>query len=165
MKNRTPILALILLAVCSPIFARSVVLPAGAKKVLDTKFKSWRLADVNEDISKFYKERRSHEQPNLIKGDWNSDGKQDFAVQLQNREDGEKKIIVALMRTPSGFETHVLDAADCIMSEKKGKKAYNFETKRSFRFKHDAIFSYIWEKAGGSYVWTGNRFRYILTSD
>ena len=160
-----PIFILVFLCLLTPIFAQPPVLPAAAQKVLDTKYKGWQLAEINKEIVEYYSSERAFENPNSIKGDWNGDGRLDYAVQLQNRQNAEKKIIVALVKSGNSFDSYILEAADCIMSEKKGNKAYDFETKKSFRYKNDAIFSYFWEKAGTSYVWRNGRFRGIVTSD
>ena len=165
MKISIPASALVILCSFSQVFAQSDFLPEYAQKIIDAKFRSWRLADIDKEIVDYYKRERAHEHPNSVKGDWNGDGKVDYAVQLQNRQNGEKKIIVVLVKSGNSFDRYILEAADCIMSEKKGNKAYDFETKKSFRYKNDAIFSCYWEKAGTSYVWRNGRFLGIVTSD
>ncbi|MEO6051368.1 MAG: hypothetical protein ABIP78_08560 [Pyrinomonadaceae bacterium] len=165
MKITISAFALVFLCSFTPIFAQTAVISVDAQRILDTKFRSWRLAEVKKEIVDFYKREFPYEQPNSIKGDWNGDGKIDYAVQLQNRQSSESQIIVVLMKSRSGFDTYFLEAADCIGSEKKGSKGYNFDAQQSFRYKHDAIFSAIWEKAGTTYIWEKGRFRGILTSD
>jgi hypothetical protein len=69
------------------------------------------------------------------------------------------------MKAQGGYKSYILDANDCIMSVNKGKKDYNFDTGKNFHYKNDAIFNYIWEKAGVSYIWQKGKFRSVTTSD
>jgi hypothetical protein len=123
------------------------------------------MAQIQPEIGEYFQRERPHEQPNLIKGDWNGDGKTDYAAMLQSKSNQEKRITIVLMKSGKTYQTHILGASDCIMSIKRGKKDYDFERKKNFQYKNDAIFDYIWEKAGSSYVWEKGRFRGILTSD
>lgn len=145
--------------------AQSVKLPNECKKILDKRFQSWKMAEIEPSIIEYFQRERSFEQPNLIKGDWNGDGKTDYAVLLENKNKAEDKIIVVLMRSKGNYKNYILDAADCLMSVKKGKKDFDLVAKKSFRYKNDAIFSYFWEKAGSSYVFEKGKFRAIGTSD
>jgi len=145
--------------------AEAVRLSKDGQNILDTRFRSWKIAEIDSGIVEYFRQNRSFEKPNLIKGDWNGDGRTDYAVLLQNRKIAEKRITVVLMKNKSGYKTYVLDANDCLMSVKKGKRDYDFEARKTFRYRTDAIFSYIWEKAGVSYVWNNGKFRMIATSD
>lgn len=165
MKNKISVFTLVVLCLLTPVFARSMVLPAAAQKVLDTKYRDWRMAEINKEIIDFYKDKQPEESLNSIKGDWNGDGKMDYAVQLQDRKNSEKKIIVVLIKSASGFDSYTLAAADCIVSVKKGSTGFDHDTNKSFRYKNDAITSLIWEKSATTYIWENRRFRGILTSD
>lgn len=146
--------------------AQSIKLPNDCQKILKSRFRSWKLAEIQVEIIDYFKRERAYEQPNLIKGDWNGDGKNDYAVLLQNKNNSQEKIIVALMKTRTSYKNYTLNANDdCIMSVKKESKGYDFEKKKSFRYKNDAIFTYFWEKAGSSYIWEKGKFRAISTSD
>lgn len=149
----------------SNVQAQIINLPEECQKILERQFRSWKFAEINSDIVEYFKQKRSFEQPNLINGDWNGDGKTDFAALLENKNNAEKRIMVVLMKGKNGYKSFVLDAYDCLMSVKKGSKDYDFEARKSFRYKTDAIFSYYWEKAGTSYVWENGKFRAIATSD
>jgi hypothetical protein len=142
-------------------------IPDDCSKILKTKFSGWKLAIIPDGITNYYKTERSFEQPNFIKGDWNGDEKIDYAVLLENKKDFEKRIILALIKTEIGFKDYILEEVgyDCLMSQNKKTKAYNFETKKNFTFKNDAIFGYFWEKEGSSYIWEDGKFISITTSD
>ncbi len=164
MKNKVAFLALVFVCLLTPDFARATALPPAAQKVLDIKFKGWRLAEINKDILAFYKNKPHGDSLNSVKGDWNGDGEMDYAVLLQDSQKAEKKVVV-LMKSASGYDSYVLEYADCIVSEKKGGKGFDHDTNKSFRYKNDAINAQIWEKSGTTYVWENKRFRGIITSD
>lgn len=161
------ILSAVVFVVCFSSFGYTQAqrLPSNFSEILEKKFQSWKLAEIQPEIVGYFKGQRPHEQPNFISGDWNGDQKKDYAALLESRSNSAKRIILVLLREQSSFKPYYLAANDCIMSEKRGSKAYDFETGKSFQFKNDAIFSYIWEKAGVSYVWQNDRFRAIVTSD
>ncbi len=164
--NRVLGLSLLILYICFESgLAQSTKLPREVENTLQKKFESWKMAEVDEAISEYFKRTRPFESPNLINGDWDGDGRTDFAALLQRKTDPEKKIILVVMNKRNGFQNYFLEGFDCLMSIKKGETEYDFEAKKNFKHKNDAIFSYIWEKAGTSYVWEKNRFRSILTSD
>lgn len=166
MKISYLVVVAILICPATSAFAQIEKMPESVQVVIRKNFRSWQVSDVDNVIVEYFKKDRPHEHPNAIKGDWNGDGKTDYAFQLQNRNNKEAKILVALIRSGAGFKSYVLGKADdCLMSEKKGRKGFDFERQRSFRYQNDAIFSYIWEKAGTSYFWRNGRFRGILTSD
>lgn len=156
------VLALAGLGVDSPAQAP---IPSDIDALLQSRFKSWRPANIPNYIVSYFKERRSHEHPNFVRGDWNGDKEGDFAVLLERRSDPNTRMILVLMRSRTGFGTYFLPGDDCLMSLEKGSKDYDFETEKKFTYQNDAIFSYIWERAGSSFVWEKGRFRRILTSD
>ncbi len=134
-------------------------------KILETKFRSYKFVNVSKEILDYYKRDRAYEQPNLIKGDWNGDGKTDYAVLLEKVNNPEGSIIIVLMKARKNYESYILGAYDCIMSVKKGERDYDFDSGKYFRYKNDAIFTYIWEKAGVTYIWKKGKFDVITTSD
>jgi hypothetical protein len=150
--------------------AQSTTLPKDCRKILDAKFRSWTFAEAPAYIKSFYLRERPFEQPNLIAGDWNGDGKKDYAVLLARKNKAAapsaSNLIVAFLRTTrGGYSYFMLEGDDCLMSLKKGSKGYDYEKQKSFRYRRDAIFSYIWEKAGRSYIWQKKGFRAVATSD
>lgn len=142
-----------------------IKLPEDCQRILETRFRSWKTAAVAPGIIEYYERERAFEHPNLIKGDWNGDGKTDYAVRLENKTDSEKKLAVVLMKSRSDYDTYFFDGQDCLMSVRKGEKDYDFDAQKSFRYKTDAIITCYWEKSGTSYIWEKGKFRPRLTSD
>ncbi len=168
MKIKILFLAAMFFCSVASIFAQMETVPRVVREALADNYRSWKIAPVSDEISDHFKKRRSGEIPNIARGDWNGDRRIDYAFLMQSRQNTERKIIVAVSRLRNGISTYFVDEAavtDCLMSEKKGQTGYDYETKRKFRYPSDAIFSYIWEKAGTSYFWRNGRFRGIATSD
>ena len=158
--------AIFILAFMSlPSEAQKPELDKAARSILARQFSSWGPAEIRKEIVEYYNVNRIWEQPNRIAGDWNGDGRRDLAVLLQHKREASRRILLVLLRSGRGYSPYILESDDCLMSIKKGEAGYDFETGRKFRYRNDAIFSYIFEKAGTSYIWEKNRFRRIVTSD
>jgi len=154
--------------------AQSGGLPASCRKILDKNFRGWKFAKISGEIQKHLRENISPDtRGNLISGDWNGDGKTDYAALIEHGEDVlndrmklKRNLAVAFVRSGKTYKHSVLDTAgDYIAFEKKGAKAYDYDTQSGIRFKTDAVFVGIWEKAGRSYVWRRGKFIYFQTSD
>lgn len=165
MKPLAPSFLILLVLTAAPGAMAQRELPNDVASEIENRFSSWKLASIDESIVSYYAERRNHEKPNFIRGDWNGDGRVDYALILERRLRPENKLLVVLMRKGAAFRHIFLPANDCIMALKKGTKDEDIEARRTFTYRNDAIFSYYWEKGGSSYIWNGGRFRSVLTSD
>ncbi len=153
--------------------AQSINLPNECQKILNKNFRGWKLAKIQKEIVKYHRRNNFPYAPNLVKGDWNGDGKIDYAVlieqgKLENSRGeviGEHRFTVVFVRTQKSFKSFLFNGGDYIELMKKDSKDYNYETDKNFRYKTDAIFDGIWEKAGVSYVWKKGKFVEIVTSD
>src|SRR5688500_7653635 len=119
-------------------YAEPLKHPQECERLLQTKFRSWKLATVAPEIIKYFERERPHESPDLIKGDWNGDKKIDYAVMLEARSNAETRKTLVLMRAGTTYKTYVLPAWDCLGVMKRGERAYDHETKENFRYKNDA---------------------------
>ncbi len=81
--KKTLLLLLLLYVGFTSIQAQSIRLPNECKKNLNKNFKGWKLSQVPKDVSKYHKEKKFPFEPNLIKGDWNGDGRIDYAVLIE----------------------------------------------------------------------------------
>ena len=151
-----------------PTQAQQINLPKKCQKILNQKHPGWKIAEISPEILDWFQKSKQSYQPNLIKGDWNGDGKTDYALLIQKakfRKNEPGVFLIAFVKNASSYSFHQLEGYDYIMLMKKGEKDYDFETDKTFVYKNDAIFAGIFEKAGTSFVWRKGRFIAILTSD
>lgn len=171
--KKISLLYLLLVITFSTVQAQTVKLPNACKKILDKKFRGWKLAEIREDITAYFQKERPAYQLNLIKGDWNGDGKTDYAAlidhgKLKNAEGeiiSDNRLMIAFVSAGNGYKHFRFDGGDYITVVEKGSQDYNYETQKTFRYKNDAIFDGIFEKAGISYIWNGKKFIAVVTSD
>ncbi len=167
------LLAFLLFFAFSNIQAQSIELPNACRKILDKNYRGWKLAAIQKEISDYHRGNNFPYQPNLVKGDWNGDGKIDYAALIEHgklkNSEGEsiddRRLMIAFVRAANGYKYFSFDGADSINLMKKGSKDYDYETNKTFRYKTDAIFVGHWEKGGVSYIWKNKKFIMIVTSD
>lgn len=167
------LLSFLLIIVFSNIQAQSIELPDACKKILDKNYRGWKLAGIQKDTIDYLRENNFPYQPNLVKGDWNGDGKIDYAVLIEHgklknirgESIGNRRLMIAFVRAENSYKYFSFDGADYITLIKQGSEDYDYETDKTFRYKTDAIFVGFWEKAGVSYVWKSKKFIIIVTSD
>lgn len=169
-------LTFLLLLLCigsAPLQAQSIQLPNDCKKILDKNFRGWKRAKVPKEVSEYHQARKFPFEPNLIKGDWNGDGKTDYAVlieqgNLKNSQGGvigNRSFTIAFMRTQKGFKHFTIEGGDYIQIFKKGEKDYNYDSGKDFIYKNDAIFVGVGDCCGNSYIWKKGKFIGFVTSD
>jgi hypothetical protein len=156
------LLFLFLIALVIPLRAQQIKLPIACKRILDKYFHGWKLTDISADIKKYHQENKFSFEPNLIKGDWNADGKTDYAVLIQKNKETQT---IAFLRDDNSYKHFTLDGGDNIGLLKKGEKGYNYEKQKDFIYQNDAISVGFWEKGGNAYMWRKNKFISIVTSD
>lgn len=134
--------------------AQSIKLPADCKKILKGEFRSY---------------QPTPGKANLIKGDWNGDGKMDYAVLIKRKQNSNENssniLTIAFLRSSKSYRRYILEGGDYLDVMKKGAKDYSYDWQRNFRYKNDAIFVGIGECCGSSYIWRNSKFISIVTSD
>lgn len=169
-------LFLLLIFLCANLMivqAQSIALPKECGRLLNKNFRGWKLARIQKEVNAYHRQKKFPFAPNLIRGDWNGDGRMDYAVlivqgKLENAagEDiDDRRLLIAFVKSRKGFKYFQFDGSDFIQLMKKGAKDYDYDAAKDFRYKTDAIFSGIWEKAGVSYIWKKGKFVEIITSD
>lgn len=165
-------LKLILCLGFAPLQAQSIQLPNSCKKILNKEFRGWKFAKISREVSEYHQERKFPFEPNLIKGDWNGDGKTDYAVLIEQGKlkNSEGKIIenrrftMAFVQTKTGFNHFKLEGGDYIQIFKKGENDYNYDSQKDFIYKNDSIFVGL-GCCGSSYIWKNGKFIGFVTSD
>ncbi len=131
------------------------------------------MAKIQKEVIEYHRKNNFPYSPNFIKGDWNGDGKIDYAVlieqgKLKNSQDEvieERSFIIAFVRTQKRFKHCTLEGGDYIQVFKKGVKDYDYESDKDFIYKNDSIFAGSGECCGSSYIWRKGKFVEIVTSD
>lgn len=152
-----------------------ILLPPKMKVALDRRFPGWKYLEVEEEITKFLRQEISRfARPDLISGDFNGDGRADYAALIEQNSSTRKRseaearrsYLVVFLKQRRGFQVHVLDpegAYLCLM--KRGQWDYDYEKQSFFTYQTDAIFAGIFEKGGTSHIYRKGKFRAIVTSD
>ena len=146
-------------AVCP---AQSIKLPNDCKKILNKSFPRWKFAQVSKEVSQHHRENKSPFEPNLVRGDWNGDGKIDYAALIEHRKTTRT---IAFIRLQTKYKHFNLEGGDYIQVFKKGEKDYSYTSDKDFIYKNDSIFVGTGECCGSSYIWRKGRFVGIVTSD
>jgi hypothetical protein len=133
----------------------TVVLPAPIRAALDASHPGWRLSSVSAEVRRFIRTQSLTANPTMIKGDFDGDGRTDYAVLLDhpdsthlqgpsraNRRLGE---VIAVLNVAGVLKIYSVrtpfppEPERYLVLRKKGARGYDIETDRHFRFQHDAI--------------------------
>src|SRR5580765_7766045 len=84
-------------------------LPQAIRSTLDAEYPGWKLAPVTKEIQQEFKKHHLTQPPSLVSGDFDHDGKQDFAVQIALTELGsEKQIIIIFHARNDSYEETIV---------------------------------------------------------
>ncbi len=172
----TFLIALLLAAYPIPAQPSLLELPAEARSMLYLKFPDWRFAYIPDDEREALKQYSpAILQPDLISGDFDGDGHQDYAALIVHgvtRVEHDEIIspdfaLVIFMAHRSGYQLYTIEdpGGEYIALIHKGDRGYNYELQAEFTFENDAIDAVIFEKAATSYVYEQGNFRAIITGD
>ena len=153
-------------------------LPEAINSTLSKKFPGWRLSKVSGDVQQFFGERFPGSRPNLIKGDFDGDGRTDYAVLIEHSNFDKAGAAfshvvetLALLKRGAGYRLFILQESAPANLEmylnlaRKGEAGRVFQTGRKFRYPNDSISVSYFEKAGGTYIFRKGNFRYVTESD
>src|SRR6266581_741980 len=86
----------------------SVVLPESIRATLDQEYPGWKLAPVTPQVQREFKKHRVNRSPSLVSGDFDHDGKRDYAVQIALTDIGqEEQIIIVFLARDTAYEETV----------------------------------------------------------
>jgi hypothetical protein len=158
-----------------PVQTPAIELPAEARNTLNVKFPDWKYAVCSAEVRDFLKQEHPNANPNLISGDFDGNGRADYAAMINHgvtrveddRLAGPDPAIVVFLAQEHGFEFAVIEdpGGEYLMLIRKGDKAFDFERQQEFTFERDAIDAIIFEKGATSYVYEQGHFRAIITGD
>jgi hypothetical protein len=158
-KIKRPDSTLFLAAVCvlaclsEVLVASQLIAPPDAVRAeLDATCKGWRLAPVLPEIAEEIKTRTPNWPPNLLPGDFNSDGQVDVAVLIECNGSSQ---LLAFSSNGPGFSKHLLE------------KPQPYDSRQFLHlirkeYEHDAI-GVEYEAIGGhAWVWRDGRWQSVV---
>jgi hypothetical protein len=150
-------------------------LPTPIKVMLDRKFPGWQFPEVSDEDCLSVKELSGPEAyPELIQGDFDGDGRNDYAVLIEESSEANDKglavypviYIVAFLNRHKRFKMAIVthEGGGCLQLLHQGASDFNYEAQREFTYSNDTIFSGA-GMGGMSYLYENGKFRAIITSD
>ena len=181
MRYTTVILSITLMTVGTAMAQQRLLqLPTAIRVSLDRQYPGWSFPIVSEDVTQLFGAWPSlaGALPHLIKGDFDGDGKADYATLIAHGklfnsageafERGEK--LVVFLRRGRRYQSRMLDDGGFmpdvyIARERRGGKGYSYQTKRALTYENDAIAYCYFEKGATSYIYRKGRFHRVTTGD
>src|SRR5258706_3472846 len=88
-----------------------VTLPPAIRATLNQEYPGWKLAPVTPQIQQTFKKHPSNHFPSLTYGDFDHDGKRDYAVQIAITTPGqEEQIVIVFLARGDGYEENILES-------------------------------------------------------
>lgn len=136
-------------------------LPEAAARAVTAKYRDWTLAPSTPGLEAWFAGTFAPWRPNLLRGDFNSDGAPDFAVQILA---GGRQRAVVLLGNTNGFRVIELaaqapDPLTFLIIYRKGEKDFDFESMKPFRYAADSIGLLYSKQTAVTFTWRGNGFR------
>ncbi len=102
-----------------------IALPAEIKTTLDHEYPGWILAPVNAAVQKEFNQKKTHRLPSLTYGDFDRNGKRDYAIQIALTAMGqEEQIVIIFLQHIGTYAEHIvlsmgLDPSTYLWAQKK----------------------------------------------
>jgi len=148
-------------------------IPDHVRAYIDSLYVDWKLAEYAPGIGINPEIYGRTFDLNFIKGDFDGDGKIDYALHIEypdpTREDGIGRPMFILLSRESDFEKHIIhDYADMevfFWFHPAGKPVGVVHTDSTFTPMNDAIFCMYFEKASELYYYENGEFKIVPTGD
>ncbi|MBI3680311.1 MAG: hypothetical protein HY235_07930 [Acidobacteria bacterium] len=142
-------------------FAAPVELPQDARAMLERRYRGWKLAPAAVQIASWFEQSRLPYLPNLVPGDFNKDGRTDYAVQILRRS---RQQVLALVASGKGYSLHKLAADEpdpftFLILYHRGEKDFDFERMKPFRYAADSLGVLYPRKTALTFTWRDGKFQ------
>ncbi len=143
-------------------------IPIAIKIILDRNYPGWKMGAISNEVDKFFKESKFKFVPNLVCGDFDGDGRDDYGIKINFKG---KWYAIAFLRRGGDYKQYVLRAGNVpdldvyLFLYEKGGKGFNIETGKYFIFKNDSVGIGFYEKASIAYIYRNSNFAEVFTSD
>jgi hypothetical protein len=141
-------------------------IPADVAARVDGVFPGWCLHRVSPEALAFLKKSSPKDNPVLVNGDFDGDGRQDIGFLMD--QGGHTKLIVA--HKLKGVEGHRVfffeeDSADYLQMKRKGTGGFDHNTGKGFTFPADSVEANAFEKFAHAYIFSDGKYHMAQTSD
>lgn len=144
-------------------------LPAALRAQLDREYPGWRFADV---LPALRRGLRPGERPGWVRGDFDGDGRADYAVQIVRpaAPPDSAQLLLAYLRRPPGYARRLVRAGGVhrgiyLAAGRRGQHGHDLEGDTAFVYRADAVEVVYAEQARETCLYLGGRFRCLLTGD
>ena len=146
-------------------------LPRAVRRAVDAAYPGWRFATI---IPELRRELAPGQRPEWVSGDFDGDGRRDYAVQIVWAEapppQDSSQLTVALLRRPRGYARHVVHATGIhdgiwLARGRRGSRNCDFEADTEFVYRTDAIEIGYGQEAGETCLFLRSAFRCLITSN
>jgi hypothetical protein len=140
-------------------------LPIPVKALLDRNFPGWKFPAVSDETCQTIKQLAGPDAyPELIQGDFDSDGKPDYAVLFERGS--SSRYIAAFLKRRDQYKMTIVShqGGESLQLMRRGASDYDYDAQREFTYSRDTIFSGM-GMGGSSYLYENGKFRAIITSD
>ena len=139
-------------------------LPTSVRVMLNRRFSGWKFSDVSPEVREFFKDNMKGASPVVISGDFDGNGRRDYATLVQRRT---QYYLVILLRQIADYKMYVVKdpTGEYLSLARKGTRDYNYNEQKEITYANDAIVIGILEKGGSSYVFKNGRFQSFVSSD
>jgi hypothetical protein len=146
------------------------IAPSAVRRAVDAAYPGWRFATL---LPALRRQLAPGQRPEWISGDFDADGRLDYAVQLVRAAappDSAQLTVALLRRGAGGFALHVVKAGgvhDGIWLGRgaRGARGRDVEADTDFVYRADAIEIGYGQEAGETCLLIGGTFRCLVTSD
>jgi hypothetical protein len=149
---------------------QEIRIPGPIRSYVDSAYPGWRLSKISEYLRKaFFRSR--HLNPSFIRGDFDRNGKWDYALQITYLDSGrEFRATIAFLAIDTGFRPLLLervpeDPEYYITLNPKGAERYDFEADKPFRCPSDGISIGYRGNSGRTFFFKHGKFYSITTAD
>ncbi len=161
---------------------RTPALPSAVRASLDQHYPGWKFPTVSPLVTDLFVSWESRPTtaglPHLIEGDFDRDGKRDYAVLIVHGNvfnaagvpfERREKLIVFLRRG-RGYQSRLLSSEGFnsevyLGQQHRGDVVYDLATDRTFVCEKDAIIFCYFEKGATLHVYRRGKFRQIIVGD
>src|SRR5688500_6981505 len=125
-------------------------LPASARALLNRRFPGWKFGDITPEVQQFFNESLKDASPVLISGDFDGNGRRDYAALIKHGKEfnylgtpfSDRHLLVIFLRRTRSYRMYVVKdatAGNYITLAKKGTSDYNYGTDKQVTYANDAI--------------------------